>query len=114
MTGVRPDTMPALAADDLDPAVSAGLAVWSGLTHGGLFRFSSLKRGLVVEGFHAKNGVFTATIVRADGHEDTMPTEFPFKLSIGEDIKVTSTGAGADPAFAEYGVIVRLDVEPII
>lgn len=94
--------LPAVAPDGpelLDPVVSGGKAVWSGLSQGGLFPFTG--KSLIVEGLV---GVGPWSLVDStDTVIRPMPIGFPFKLLPNERLKATGG--------TEAGVIVRLDAQ---
>lgn len=113
--GARPTT-PTVAADDLDPVVTGGQALWSGLDNGGLFYLGGNRsRPCVVEAIRSANATFTTTLVKISDPSvvtRSYPSAYPFKLGVDECIKVTSTGAGLTPA--EVGFFVRLEGTKIV
>ena len=93
----------------LDPTVSGGLAKWSALLHGGLFKLGGKTRPLVIESVYANpqggSEVYVFSIVRLTGTVQLAPPT-PFKLAAGEQFKVTSSGGTGG---GEVGVMVRWD-----
>ena len=100
LDGKRPRTAE-LDADELDPVVSAGQALWANLTEGGLFSLlGDMKQALVLEAVVA-DGTFQ--IVAKDGTTVLRPgpTTFPAKIAPGEYLRFSS-GTRAE-------VLVRID-----
>lgn len=86
-------------------SVIASKATWAGLTKGGLFKFS---KSVIIE--EKRDANCTATYSIVDNSNVVLrpfPTVFPFLLGKGENIKVTSTGAGASPV-PEVALLVKL------
>jgi hypothetical protein len=107
--GERPETA-VLAADDLDPVVSAGQVKWSALTKGGLFSFQG--RPVVIESAYGTACTPTFTIIDEDGAVTrAFPASFPFSLSAHERIKATSVGAAAG---ATVAVVARLAAQKVL
>jgi hypothetical protein len=107
--GQAPST-PTKVPTALDPVVSAGRAKYEGLNHGGLFNFA--KRPLIIEALTAQNCTAVWTVIGQDGNVTrALPAAFPFKLSAGERLKATSTGASGVPVI---GCVVRIDTERFV
>lgn len=99
----------------LDPVVTGGKALWSNLTHGGVFFLGGDQaRPLIIESMYANGGVATVTVVSKDDPAlETGPTAlrawpgtFPFRLGRGECLRVTGA--------AEVGFMVRLDGQKVL
>jgi hypothetical protein len=95
--------LPKIGTAIAEALVSAGRAVWSGLSAGGVFAFN--KRHLIVLGFSGG----TPTIVSDSDYTTVsraLPSGLPFKLHPGEALKFAS---GSD-----VSVVVQEDITRIV
>lgn len=108
LSGAAPRTT-SLAEADLDPAVSAGMAEFSGLSQGGLFtHLGRYMQPLLIEAVDNQAGA-TITIVSQDGTTlRALPTSLPFAVGPGELIKATGGSAGG-----RVGVLAKIAGEKI-
>jgi hypothetical protein len=109
LDGTAPTTA-ALTADQCDPVVTGGSAVWSALTHGGLLtQLGNRKQPMIIDAID-NPGSATLTLVHRDGTlSRNMPTSFPIKTSAGETIKASGGASGG-----KIGVLVRFDAEKVL
>lgn len=109
LDGARPATA-SLTADELDPVVTAGRAIWSSLTAGGLFDLvGKRKEALIIEKIELDGGAMT--IVAEDGTTLLRPgpmnvNDVPFKMAPGETLRVIGG------AFARF--LMRIDADRIL
>jgi hypothetical protein len=113
--GGRAKTVAQPNADLVDPTVTRGEALWSGLTNGGLFYLGGkIARPAIVESYYSKNCTATFTLVKISDPSivtRAVPTT-PFKLGVDECMKVISTGAGAP--IPEVGIMIRLEGQRVL
>lgn len=94
-----------------DPTLKAGIAVWTNLTHGGLFtHLAHHKQPMVIEAVLNPGGA-TLTLVHSDDASvfRAMPNTFPIKVSAHECVKATGGAAGS-----KIGILVRLDADKVL
>lgn len=105
LSGEAPETA-SVSAENLDPTVTAGKAVWSDLTKGGLFTLlGNHKRPLVVEAALVPGTATVKIINPQTSTERDMPGSTPFKVAPGEYLKVSGGNNGDSVSF-----LVREDI----
>lgn len=120
-TGKRAKTLAQPDPTKVVPTVSRGMAVFEGLSEGGIFYLGGPgARPLVIDGVFSKNCTPTFKIIAMDDPAIDVgtpvelrpwPGTFPVRLGANECIMATSTGASGVP---EIGLVVRLDGTKIV